>query len=190
MTLLQQLVTVAAVVVGATGSYLVSRLTDRDRFSRELRVRWDQRRLDAYLEFLSAAKMTGAYANRIQRERQVGGPSEEIYALISLMEASEMRRTERFEVLMMLADAGTGNAAHALNDALFQLVDAARSASGLEVDDWHQRADRWITTLNEFHVAARTDLGVASFIVRRDTAALAIFRPGRAPDGQSARTLG
>jgi hypothetical protein len=49
--LLDQLPTLLGVLVGAVGGMASSTLTDRLRWRRDQAVRWDQRRVDAYIAF-------------------------------------------------------------------------------------------------------------------------------------------
>ena len=180
MALADQVVTLAAVVVGAAGSYLAVRLSERDRFRRELKIRWDQRRLDACIAFVSAAKLTGTCANRIHAQR-LSGNSATAARHIEDVASNDLRRAEAFETLAFLTDAPTVAAAHTLNEAVYGLESPIRGGAILTESEWHERADRWIKAINNFHEAARTELGVSGTLARRDVAALAISRPERDP---------
>ncbi|MGC1214887.1 MAG: hypothetical protein WA890_26960 [Micromonospora sp.] len=170
-------VTVIAVLAGAAGTYIVGRLTDRDRFARELQVRWDQRRLDAYLAYVSAAKLVGTLANRIHAQR-LGGPAEaDLRALLQELADVEVRRSEAFEAVPLLADGRTIEAAHELNRAVWQLEQPARQGRTLDEEAWHALADKWVSALNNFHSAARDGLNVPGRFSRRDIAALLVSRP-------------
>lgn len=174
-----QLITVVAVLAGAAGTYVVGRLNDRDRYSRELRLRWDQRRLDAYTAYVTAAKMVGATANAILGFRLKGVSQDDLTTRIEELARLEARRTEAFEALPLLADGATIEAAHALNESIWQLEQLARSGQVPTEEKWLAFADQWITTLNNFHAAARECLSVVGTYSRRDIAALALDRPER-----------
>ncbi|WP_051723906.1 hypothetical protein [Micromonospora chokoriensis] len=174
------LAAVIAVLSGAAGTYVVGRLTDRDRFARELQVRWDQRRLDAYVSYVSAAKMAGTRANQVHAGRIEGVPESDIEALLRELADVELRRSEAFEALPLLADAPTIEAAHELNRAVWQLEQPARQGKKLDDETWHALADEWVKALNNFHSNARAGLSVPGQFSRRDVAALTVSRPERA----------
>jgi hypothetical protein len=180
MGIASQVVTLIAVLAGAGASYLGSKLTEKDRFARELRIRWDQRRLDAYVAFMSAAKTTGTHASRIHEQRINGDTSTGLAHQIDELTRSDLRRSEAFESLVLLADASTIEAAHLLNRAVWNLEHPARLGKEIEEQDWLRMADQWIVAINDFHAAARSDLQVSGAFVRRDIAALAVSRPERA----------
>jgi hypothetical protein len=174
-----QLITVVAVLAGAASTYLLGRLSDRDRYARELRLRWDQRRLDAYTAYVTAAKMVGASANAILSLRLRGISEDDLAGRIDELARLELRRTEAFEALPMLADGATIEAAHMLNEAVWHLERSARLGEAPAEEKWLSSADQWITALNNFHAAARDCLSVIGTYSRRDVAALAVDRPER-----------
>ncbi|MGQ5263706.1 hypothetical protein ACTWLT_23490 [Micromonospora sp. ZYX-F-536] len=171
------LAAVIAVLAGAAGTYVVGRLTDRDRFARELHVRWDQRRLDAYVSYVSAAKLAGTRANQVHAGRINGASEADLAALLQELADVEIRRSEAFEALPLLADGATIEAAHELNHAVWQLEQPARLGTKLDDDVWHALADKWVNALNNFHSCARAGLTVPGQFSRRDVAALPVSRP-------------
>jgi hypothetical protein len=177
VALAEQLVTVGAVLVGAVGSYLTSRLADRDRFRRDLLVRWDERRLDAYVLYVTAVKHVYRCAQQALSARLEGGDSKAADALLAEMRAAEADRSRAFEQVMLLGDAATVQAAHNLNDRLWGLERPARSAEEIDQDTWHERSDEWLVALNDFHSHARQGLGVEGQPARRDAAVLLTPRP-------------
>ena len=174
-----QVVAVMAVLAGAAASYIATRLSDRARYARDLAIRWDQRRLDAYSSFMSASKTTGTLANRIHESR-LSAPGAVHDTDVQRMQDSDLRRAEAFEGLVLLAGAQTIRAAHKLNHAAWHLVHPAKAGRTLDESDWRQLADRWINAINDLHEAAREDLRVLGVFPRRDVAALAISQPDRA----------
>ncbi|MEV4629492.1 hypothetical protein AB0J90_24835 [Micromonospora sp. NPDC049523] len=174
------LATLGAVLVGAAGTYVVGRLGDRERFTRELQIRWDQRRLDAYVAYISAVKSAGIVANQVHKRRIGGASEDDLDVLLRQLEEFEVRRADLFEVLPLLADGPTIEAAHELNHAVWELEHPARQGVKLDEEAWFAVADKWITALNSFHFAARSGLNVPGRFSRRDTAALVVARPERA----------
>jgi hypothetical protein len=174
------LTTVVAVLAGSAATYLVGRLTDRDRFARELRVRWDQRRLDACLSYVSAAKLAGTVAIQAHQRRIDDALDADPAELLQRLAEVEERRAEAFEALPLLADGDTIEAAHELNRATWQLTQTARQGMKPDEQVWQGHADKWVAALNNFHSAARAGLNVPGRFSRRDIAALVISRPERA----------
>ncbi|HEY0536838.1 MAG TPA: hypothetical protein VGD53_00645 [Actinoallomurus sp.] len=172
MALAEQLVTVGAVLAGAAGTYLTSRLADRDRFTRELRVRWDERRLDAYVVYLTAVKNVYRCAQQALSALLDDDELKDRDALLAEMRAAEAERSRAFEQVMLLGDTPTIQAAHDLNDRLWKLERPARGAEEIGKDMWHERSDEWLVALNEFHSHAREGLAVSGELARRDVAQL------------------
>jgi hypothetical protein len=134
---------------------------------------------------MAAVKVAGTRANYIHEQRSHDASTATRESEIDELVASDLRRAEAFECLILLASGSTIEAAHALNHALWKLVYPARQRQPFTDDEWHEQADKWITAMNNFHAAARNDLRVTGAFTRRDTAALAVFRPER---GQQAQT--
>jgi len=177
MALVEQLVTVGAVLAGAAGSYLTTRMADRDRFERDLRVRWDERRLDAFVAYVTGVKHVFRCASHLLTARFAGDELEDRAALLAEMRAAEAERSHAFERLILLGDPATVQAAHDLNDRLWKLERPARDAEEIDEDGWHERADAWVVALNDFHAHARESLGISEALVRRDAAASPPPRP-------------
>lgn len=164
----EQLVTVGAVMAGAAGSYLTTRLTERDRFERDLRVRWDAHRLDSYVAYVAAVKHVYRCAQQVFTPQWDDSDPAARDALLAEMRAAEGDRSHAFERVMLLGDAATVQAAHDLNGRLWQLERPARGAEEITQDMWHERANEWLVTLNNFHEHARQNLGIAGESARRD----------------------
>ena len=174
-----QLLTIVAVLAGAAATYVVGKLTDRDRYARELKLRWDQRRLDAYTTYVTAAKMVGAAANSILDMRLAGIPEERLEDRVAELVDLEMQRNRAFEALPLIADGPTIEAGHQLNVAVGGLETPIRQGRTITEAEWLTLADRWVTALNNFHAAARESLSVVGTFSRRDIAAMAVGRPER-----------
>jgi hypothetical protein len=99
-----QLLTILGVAVGATGSFVSTRLLDRSRWQREEKLRWDTRRLECYGEFAIAVKHLITVAQRICAG--LGLPStgqvlDQAEGLPTLASAEE-ELTLKWEYVMML----------------------------------------------------------------------------------------
>ncbi|MFJ8936350.1 hypothetical protein ACIRL0_11605 [Streptomyces sp. NPDC102365] len=168
MALAEQLVTVGAVLAGAAGSYFTTRLTERDRFARDLRVRWDAHRLDSYVAYVAAVKHVNRCTQQIFGLQWDGGDPAAREPLLAEMKAAEGDRSHAFEQVILLGDAGTVQAAHDLNERLWQLERPARGVEEITEDMWRDRANAWLVALNNFHSHARRNLGISGEPARRD----------------------
>ncbi|MBQ1024711.1 hypothetical protein [Micromonospora sp. C95] len=147
-----QLPALLGVLVGTIGTIVATSLADRSRWRRNQTVRWDERRLDAYVEFARALKETHTIASRL-----TGGHLDRDAALAELAEA-DFRHTLAWENVLLLGDAPTVAAARAWRDSVWQVERLAR--------DGQADADRptLLHRANEardgFYRAARGGLGV------------------------------
>jgi hypothetical protein len=180
-----QLVTVIAVLAGAACTYIIGKLAERDRYARDLRLRWDQRRLDAYIAYVTAAKMVGAAANTIRDMRMKGSSEEAVEKRTTELTDLEMQRNRSFEALPLIADGDTIEAGHQLNRAVWGLVTPIRQGRTVPEQEWLDLADTWIAALNNFHVAARQSLSVVGTFSRRDIASMSVGHPERHVDNGS-----
>ncbi|MDQ0776983.1 hypothetical protein QF026_005449 [Streptomyces aurantiacus] len=170
MGLAEQLVTIGAVLAGAAGSYFTTRRTERDRFERDLLVRWDAHRLDSYVSYASAVKHVNRCTQRIFGLQWDGGDPATRDSLLAEMRSAEEDRSHAFEQVILLGDAPTIQAAHDLNERLWQLERPARGVEEITEDMWRERTDAWLVALNDFHAHARQNLGITGQHSRRDVA--------------------
>lgn len=99
--LLEQLPTLLGVILGAVATYGTTALTERRKWRREQSIRWDERRVGAYMEYASAVKKVISIASRLavqdgqQVEHHFMAPE---YRLADL-EAAEQARTVCWEAM-------------------------------------------------------------------------------------------
>jgi hypothetical protein len=101
---LNQLPAILGVLVGALGTLLVTNLTDKARWRRDQAVRWDTRRLDAYVAYAVAVKESHTLALRISSPYRRYSKSHTIdreQGLVLLAEAN-VRRTKAWEAVLLL----------------------------------------------------------------------------------------
>ncbi len=155
-------------MAGAAGSYFTTRLTERDRVERELRVRWDAHRLDSYVAYVAAVKHVYRCAQQVFTPQWDDGDPAARDPLLVEMRSAEGDRSHAFEQVMLLGDTATVQAAHELNNRLWQLERPARGAEEITQDMWQERANEWLVALNNFHEHARQNLGIAGESARRE----------------------
>ncbi|MFG1649640.1 hypothetical protein ACGFIE_06910 [Micromonospora sp. NPDC049275] len=188
-TLLTQLPALLGVLVGTLGTILATSLADRARWRRSQSVRWDERRLDAYVAFAHALKESHAVALRMTADLRPGSYSHPIdrdEGLARLAE-SDGRRTIVWENLLLLGDEPTVVAAANWRDAIWQVERLARG-----IVDASQDISEMLTRVNEardvYYRAARSSLGVRGGSVEQSAALrqALLSRPSATPDGRMA----
>lgn len=160
-TLLTQLPALLGVLVGTLGAILATSLADRARWRRSQSIRWDERRLDAYVDYAHALKESHAVALRMTADLRPGSHSHPIGREDGLarLATSDARRTIVWENLLLLGDEPTVAAAAVWRDAVWQVERLARG-----IIEPPQDVSRLLTSVNEardgYYRAARRSLGV------------------------------
>src|SRR5580704_8203450 len=76
MQLLNQVLVLLGVVIGALASYLTTAATERARWRRALDSRWDDRRVEAYAAYAQAVKEIISVSSRLAAGRGIGGSNQ------------------------------------------------------------------------------------------------------------------
>ncbi|GLY90312.1 hypothetical protein [Actinoallomurus iriomotensis] len=161
MTFMDQLPTLAGVIVGAVGSYAASSLTERARWRRAHAERWDQPRFQAYASYANLLKAQLRISLRIGAARgfdHVVDPLDPDEGLQRLAEA-ESRRAAEWESMLLVGDASTVAAARTWHEAVWAVESYAR---GLKDDPagWEGALRRASQARDAFYRHARRDLGI------------------------------
>ncbi|MET8280058.1 hypothetical protein [Micromonospora sp. NPDC005174] len=170
-TLLTQLPALLGVLVGTLGTILATSLADRARWRRSQNVRWDERRLDAYVDYAHALKESYAVALRMTAHLRPGSHSHPIdrdEGLVRLAD-SDARRTVVWENLLLLGDEPTVVAAANWRDAIWQVERLARGIVGAPTGISEQLA-RVNEARDGYYRAARKSLGVRGGSVEQSAA--------------------
>ncbi|MGC4789197.1 hypothetical protein ACLQ22_15355 [Micromonospora sp. DT178] len=156
-----QLPALIGVLIGTIGTIVATSVADRNRWKRNQSVRWDDRRLDAYVEFARVVKEIHAVAVRMLTSERPHSRSHRIdreEGLTRLAEA-DVRHTLAWESLLLLGDASTVSAARTWRDAVWGIERAARELTvGDDPADLLHRANE---ARDLFYRAARGGLGVS-----------------------------
>ncbi|MET9493909.1 hypothetical protein [Streptomyces sp. NPDC006552] len=151
-----QILTLIGVLMGALTSYVVTAAAERAKFRRDMVTRWDERKLDTYIEYVTCIKEIQRAAMAAGRARDQGLNASEA---LQAMEAAEGRRSILFETFILLSNDKAATAAHTVNQRTWELLRTAReSASGAA----ELRTDFLVQALNVLHEAARSDLAISS----------------------------
>ncbi|MBM4795097.1 hypothetical protein HXP44_24320 [Streptomyces sioyaensis] len=151
--MITQIVTLLGVLIGALTSYVSTTVAERTRHRRTMATRWDERKLNTYVEYLTCVKEAADSAKESLKAR--GNPDLQ-RALLATMNEAEKRRSVLFETLILLAEPSAVEAAKDVNQILWQALIAARE-SNCDRFFW---VDDLMAALNAFHESARRDLGL------------------------------
>ncbi|MFI5684040.1 hypothetical protein [Streptomyces sp. NPDC051636] len=152
-----QIITLVGVLLGAVTSFFATTLAERAKFRQALATRWDERKLDTYVEYVSCVKEAARAAGRVLEAREQGDdPSE----TLAEMEAAETRRSVLFEGLVLLAEDAASEAAATANERLWALLKCAREPAGVPAARRNELGPALIDALNSLHKAARADLTI------------------------------
>ncbi|MFJ6382995.1 hypothetical protein ACIQI7_23705 [Kitasatospora sp. NPDC092039] len=149
--MITQIVTLVGVLLGALTSFVATGWAERVKHRRLMASRWDERKLDTYVQYATCVKEIAAVAKRAV-DVEVG--STERAEFLAAMEQLEIQRSALFETLVLLASPAAVEAAKAVNAALWESEIAAREHS--EVSN----GPVLVELLNAYHAQARLDLGV------------------------------
>jgi hypothetical protein len=157
-----QAFTLAGVVLGAAGSFIATTLLERGRSRRDMAIRWDAASLQAFSDYLKAvvgmARMAGQAAR--QRGWEVNAASRDLDEALRLIEEREDDRTVAFERVRLVADKATIDAAHRLNEAVWELEWLASGREDGSVSAWRAVVEKYLRALDGFHAVTRDRLSM------------------------------
>ncbi|MFG3505098.1 hypothetical protein ACGF5F_06240 [Streptomyces sp. NPDC047821] len=148
-----QVITLVGVLIGALASFLATAMAERAKFRREMATRWDERKLDAYIEYTSCIKEILRAARTVFAAWEAG---EDRAEGLAALEATEAKRSVLFEGLLLLADDDAAELARRVNERTWAVLRLARDPDGEGTPDEVGLAV--IDALNDFHKAAKADL--------------------------------
>lgn len=177
MDLAVQGLTLVGVLVGAASTYLAGYLVERSKDRRGLVLRWDERKLDTYVSYVAHVRDV-IYAAVLLFEVREGMRSMDKTVdqlTLGIVEA-ERSRALLFEQLVMLGGVSVVDVGHELNKAVHAIDWRARALTDGDLPEWRELHVRAFQLINEFHNAARADLGVAG-LLPSDHSALSLNLP-------------
>jgi hypothetical protein len=169
--------TLVGVLVGAASTYLAGYLVERSKDRRGLVLRWDERKLDTYVSYVAHVRDV-IYAAVLLFEVREGMRSMDKTVdqlTLGIVEA-ERSRALLFEQLVMLGGVSVVDVGHELNKAVHAIDWRARALTDGDLPEWRELHVRAFQLINEFHNAARADLGVAG-LLPSDHSALSLNLP-------------
>lgn len=159
----EQLPALIGVIVGTAGTILATGLADRARRRRQQTVRWDERRLQAYVEYANAVKETHTYALRLAA---LDAPGSRLHRIdrddgLARLAESDLRRTMAWESVLLLGDAGTVAAARDWREAVSKVEVFARGFAD-EDSDFEAAVARVNASRDKLYEAARASLDISA----------------------------
>lgn len=161
MDLTTTVVSLIGVIVGAGGTYLGTALTERARWRRSHSIRWDERRLDAYIRYGDGLKRMHNLCVRISAARGFDYTIEPLTPEEGLPElaSASTERSARWEAVLLLGGQETVDTARDWDQAVWRLEWYARGLLDDHVG-WNEAVAQADATRHDFYAAARRDLGV------------------------------
>ncbi|AZM76707.1 hypothetical protein D1J63_18305 [Streptomyces sp. KPB2] len=183
----EQLVTIAAVLLGALTTHVTNFLMERSRNRHQLLTRWDDKKVDAYGEYVDAAKMRIAACVPLYEMRKGLRESHRSEEDLrdDLAEASR-RWGSAFERVMLLGGDEAIESGHELNVLLAEIDWQATGRVEGTLEEWRERHRAAFRAINAFHEDARADLGIRGRVTgekhpERDLLVPPARRPHRGP---------
>ena len=179
MSLVSQIVAIAAVIVGALTTYIITALNDRARYHREIARQWSDRKLENYIRYASDIKSLIILTRQITALHGLheAAPGIDEGRAITLLDEAEVQRSTSYEAVRLLGDAKTIHATRALNDAVHRLEWIARGQLQADSEGWEKSWKLYTEAANAFHQSVRQELGVPGQFLPRSEASRAWLPP-------------
>ncbi|MFF2144450.1 hypothetical protein [Kitasatospora sp. NPDC058190] len=161
MAAAEQIVTIAAVLVGALTTHLTNHAMERRRKQHELLTRWDEKKLHAYEGYIDRIRSCVFLAVHLYEHKEgIHASNKAEHELTAELAEANWQRGRAFERIMLLGGDEVVEAAHRLNAAALEVDWQAGGKVHGTLDEWRTRNRAVFGAINEFHDAARQDLGV------------------------------
>jgi hypothetical protein len=162
VSVMDQLPALLGVLVGTGGTILATWAADRARWRRQQSARWDERRLQAYVDYANALKEVHSVAMRMVGPRTRPGLSDsDRQELLLTLTQADLRRTTTWESVLLLGDAATVTAARGWHAAVAEVARHAQHPAAGDFD-----VIPAVTRVNDnrdrFYEAARSSLGITA----------------------------
>jgi hypothetical protein len=185
MNLVNQVITIAAVVIGAATTYLVTALGDRARDRRAEARQWGDRKLQSYTSYANDVKNLAIVCRQLTARHgmHAAAPGIEPERAASLLDEAKVRRSASYESVKLLGDAATTRATRTLNDAVHLLEWLARGRfADASPADWDRSWLAYLDAADEFRRSVRRELDVpGEFLPHGEWAPPSLPRRGEEP---------
>jgi len=164
MSLVESVLPLGGVALGAVGSYLATRAGDRTKWDRVQATRWDARRVEAYVEFAFALMNVYHLCRQLAAGLSLPTTAEALPLDEGVDRLVQLRAeaSVRWETVRLLGQDDTVDAGRAWRDAVWELDRIVRGVSPRDPDGWRLAKKAADHERVKFYAAARSDLGVAN----------------------------
>ncbi|MFI1157453.1 hypothetical protein [Streptomyces sioyaensis] len=157
----EQWATIAAVLLGAVSTHLTNYAMERQRKKHELVTRWDSKKLDAYEGYIDSVRACIFLAVQLYEHKEgLRASAVSEHDMLAEMATAGRLRGRAFERIMLLGGDDVVEAAHDLNALALSVDWQANGTIDGTLDEWRARHRAVFRGINDFHEAARSDLGV------------------------------
>lgn len=156
-SLVSTLPALIGVVVGGVLSFFATTYLEGQRWRRTLETRWDERRLNALLDFAAAVKRETRLSLRIASSSRPAirtDPLEPAHGK-PLLEQAEDERAALFEAVILLADKQTLETARAWMYAVWELRDHSGPPPASGADSFDSAYQHASALRNDFYATVR-----------------------------------
>ncbi|UFQ16849.1 MULTISPECIES: hypothetical protein [Streptomyces] len=152
-------------LLGALTTHLTNFLTERSRKKHERSVRWDERKLTAYENYIDTVRAGIFLAVHLYEVKEgLRESDQDEREILSEIRESTHRRGRAFERVLLLAGDDVVEAAHKLNQVALEVDWQAMGKVTGSLAEWRDRNRAVFGALTEFYEAARQDLGVSGSV--------------------------
>lgn len=157
------MITVVGVLLGAGATFAGAALTERAKWRRTQRSRWDDRRLVAYSEFANALKRFAEVSMRMAAGRGYPNTGQPISAGDGeqMLAEAASEKTLKWEMVLLLGSVEAVAAGRLWNKAVWELSLVALGRD-MSHEDYVCAFEAAGLRRNDFYECARRDLGVNS----------------------------
>jgi hypothetical protein len=158
---LQQVPTLAGVILGALATILATSFAERSQWRRNQAVRWDAKRLEAYAQYAETIKHLQVLSLRVSAASRPGAKSQPLDPDVGqeLISDGEAARARAWEAVLLLGDTETVSAARRWRAAVLRMEHRARNLLD-EAADWDSLIHDADRARDDFYRMARQSLGV------------------------------
>jgi hypothetical protein len=158
---LQQLPTLAGVLLGALATIIATSYAERAQWKRRQAVRWDSKRLEAYAQYAETIKNLQVLSTRLSASSRPGAKSQPLDPAVGdqLIADGEAARARAWEAVLLLGDQDTVVAARQWRTAVLQMEHLARGLLENPAT-WPELVAAADLARDQFYQVARRSLGV------------------------------
>lgn len=180
-----QVLPLLGVVVGGGMAFFSTGAVERSRWRRQQGIRWDERRLDAYVTYAASIKRNATAAAELLAGDGVLKTIKPVTRDAGLEElgAAEAARSAAFEGVSLLGDTLTIEAGSQLNREVWRMQAMARGELPVGANEWPDTFRAYRQARTEFYRAARNSMGVPPAVIPTSSAWLEEADRSSGPDG-------